>query len=170
VAKRLDISAIFRDRDPGRETMRDRERARREFLRAHREELVIRTETVVLSPVAMRRPEIVDRARDDLLARLQVWVDRAGREVVEVTWSTDPPIDGSALSSLRLEAMTIERTDGEWPAIHQARREDEADRAAAQEAKTAVDRRLDALAIGAKYWADRDLRAVSDPHSAPQTG
>ena len=157
----MDISAIFGDRDRGRETMRDRERARREFLRAHRDEMVIRTETVVLSPAALRDPVVVERAREQLVARLQLWVDRAGRQVVEVTWSTDPPIDGTTLSSLRLEAMTIERTDGEWPALHQARREDEADRAAARErAASPVHGPLDALASAADWWADRDLRGL----------
>jgi hypothetical protein len=65
------------------------------------------------------------------------------------------------LSSLRLEASTVERTDGEWPSIHAARREDEADRAAARErAASPVHGPLDALASAADWWADRDLRGL----------
>jgi hypothetical protein len=161
VSRRLDISAFTgwdRDRRP---SAGERERERRDFRRAH-PDLLVRTETVVLSPVALREPKIVDRAREDLVARLQRWCDQTGREVWQVSWSTDPPIDGSMLSALRLEAATVHRTDGEWPALHRAMAEDEADREAArrERAENPVHGRLDALRAGAAYWGDRRLRGL----------
>jgi len=143
--------------------MRDLDRARRDFLRVHRDRIVVRTETTVLTIVSSTYPDVVDRAREVLVARLQTWADRTGHEVYQVSWDTPPPTEeetAAHLVTMRLQAQALERTDGEWPSIHQARREDEADRAAALATSGVVNDRLDALRAAAGYWADPALRGL----------
>jgi hypothetical protein len=156
-----DISGFLRDRERDRgPTMRERERERRDFRRAH-PDLLIRTETVVLTVANSRRPGVVDKAREQLVDRLTRWLSQSGREAWQVNWETTPPDERQTIE-LRLSAATVHRTDGEWPALHRAMAEDEADRAEALRERAADPVRgpLDALRRSADWWTDPELRGL----------
>jgi hypothetical protein len=106
-------------------------------------------------------PEMVDRARTNLVEAAQRYMDAHGYTSSEIAWSMNHPDNPTGLYVVRLEVSMLPRTDGEWPAIRQAIEEDEADRAEATAGKTAVNDRLDALSAAADIWRAKAAMVVS---------
>jgi hypothetical protein len=103
-------------------------------------------------------PEIVDRARADLVAEAQKHMDTYGYTSANISWEMSQPSDPLGIYLMRLDMQMMPRTDGEWPAIRQALAEDEADRAEAAAGRTVVNDRLDALRAAAAAWSSSSLR------------
>lgn len=116
------------------------------------------TVQVYLDRVAATDPALIDRARADLRIRVDRHVISHGWIVAHVVETTDPPDGPGDPVLLRLEALLVPRTDGEWPSIRQALLEDQADRLAAKLAASGVNDRLDALREAVDLWGDRELR------------
>jgi hypothetical protein len=123
------------------------------------EPILRRTAQTRLSPAGAALPEAIDHARERLSRDMVRWLDTHGYVVTgDATWETE--LEDEAIGArmgliIRLTIEMAPRTDGEWPAIHQAIAEDEADRVAAESASTSVDDRLDALRASAAVWAAR---------------
>lgn len=125
-------------------------------------ETITYTAHEVLTTVAATELSVVDRCRARLAATVETWCNTHGYVVVTSRWANRPPDLATATVEMVLEADLLPRTDGEWPALHQAMAEDAADRQAATEASTAVGDRLDALRGSAAVWSARDPRAVRE--------
>jgi hypothetical protein len=105
------------------------------------------------------RPEVVDKVRERLSYAAEHWCETHGYLATGATWETVPADEFSTVI-FRLTAEIAPRTDGEWPAIHEAIRQDQLDRERATAAKEGVSDRLDALAAAASYWADPEYRRL----------
>jgi len=105
--------------------------------------------------------ESVELAQERLFAQATKHLDDCGYVGAHVHFTTDPPNDATSSVIVRLEVEMLPRDDGEWAAVHQAIAEDEADRAEAKLAKTAVEKRLDALAASSEVWGAHTFAEVS---------
>jgi len=109
--------------------------------------------------------EMVDRVRVRLIETAQRYMDTHGYTNVGISWEMTQPNDPTGVYLMRLEVEILPRTDGQWPAIHAAIAEDEADRAEARAearaSKATVERRLDALRASADVWRSTALRDAS---------
>lgn len=155
----------FDDRDYS-----DTRRPRRSPRAAPPIEVTVWTGRQRLTSAAARDPQIVDRAREILGLRLERHAAVAGLWVHPNShqWFTAPTDDalGGGLE-IELTARLSPRTDGEWPSIHAAIREDQADREFARSNRSRIGDRLDALRGSVAVWASKTTAEVSKALSAP---
>jgi len=157
-----DLMGGFTDWDYGRPDL-GRRRPRR--LTPPRFDPVVFTTTEQLEPQHAHDPEMVDRVRDRLVETARRHMDTHGYDSTDINWAMTQPSDPADVYVMRLTVAMVPRTDGQWPAIHAAIAEDEADRAEARaearSSKATVERRLDALRASADVWRSTALRDAS---------
>jgi len=88
------------------------------------DDTLIRCESVRLSRTTTEYPDVVDEAGKDLVQRIKRWARRNGYWLA----GTSTHIIHEAATAymiLTVEAYLRPRTDGEWPSIHLAVREDQ---------------------------------------------
>jgi hypothetical protein len=99
---------------------------------------LIRCESQVLSRASAERPEVVAKAVDLLLRRIKRWATHNGYLLAgHRTYTVENAATMSVI--LTVESYLRPRTDGEWPSIHLAIRQDKADREALSRAERARD-------------------------------
>jgi len=136
-------------------------RRRRRRVTPPRVEPKIFTATAVIPHASSTDGEAVGLIQERLHAQAVQHLDTYGYVGTQLRFTADPPMDPTAPVTLRLEVEMLPREDGEWPAIHQAIAEDEADRAEALADKTTVEERLDALKASSGVWRASTFAEVS---------
>jgi len=126
--------------------------------------------TEVLSRASARNPAVVTVAKEKLAIAADKHLATYGYRGIGAAWTTEPPDDATGNVVLRLEVEMVERDDGEWPALHQAMREDEDDRRAASEGLATVNDRLDALKAAAALWRSPGLTEACQGAGAAMSG
>ena len=90
---------------------------------------VVRVETYRITREIARETALVDAAVIRLRERIKRWCTRNGYWLIGYRQEAVPELDlATGVILLTVEGYCRELTDGEWPAIHQAIREDQADR------------------------------------------
>lgn len=99
---------------------------------------LVRVESARLSPASLKYPETTDEVSTRLLNRVKHWCKRHG---YGLAGHRSDLIHDSAtdITTVTVEGYCRPLTSGEWPSIHQAIRQDQADREALRRAENARD-------------------------------